>query len=198
MGHITRARATIITAIAGFAVVLTALPTWVKGSAPTATGDTPVSVSGTTASPTTASVGLVIIAAALVLGLAGRVMRRVALVVAIAGVFLAGASVVGVLRNPAPALTTAAAEVTSVRAISTPPQLSLWPYISVAVLVSVGVLCVWLLTSLGRWGQVASKYRLASRSPSKGEGGEEGDTNTSQRMKAIEDWDAITRGEDPT
>lgn len=198
MANISRSRATLMTGFAGLIVLVTSLPTWARGSTPTATGTQVVKVSGTAASPATASVGLVIIAAALVLGLAGRWMRQVALVVVIVAVGFAIISVVGFILDPNPVVKTAAADVTSVRAITTTPDLYPWPYVALGVLIIVAVLNVWLLTQLGQWGQVGEKYRLATHKPTQQATTDHEDPQVVAKKQAIEDWDAITRGEDPT
>src|SRR5690625_3018415 len=120
MAKFTRGAATMTTAIIGALVLLTTLPTWVRATTPTATGDLAVSAGGTTASPATASVGLVIIAAALVLGLAGKAARVGALVVVIVGSIGAAVTIVTFLAAPDVVAASAAAEITSVRAINEP------------------------------------------------------------------------------
>lgn len=196
MARFTRGGATITTAIVGALVLLTTLPTWVRATTPTATGDIAVSAGGTTASPATASVGLVIVAVALVLGLAGKAARVGALIVAIAGSVGAAITIVTFLANPDVVAASAAAGVTSVRAVNTPVSVTAWPYVSLGVL-TVGVLTsLWLLTHLGTWSAVGRRYQPATQAPPSTPAS--GDRDAQARRQAMDDWDAITRGEDPT
>lgn len=196
MGRFTRGAATITTATIGALVLLTTLPTWVTATTPTATGDLAVSAGGTTASPATASVGLVIIAAALVLGLAGKAARVGALVVAIAGSVGAAITIVTFLANPDVVAASAAADITSVRAVNTPVSVTAWPYVSLVVLAAGAVTSLWLLTHLGAWTTVGRRYQPATQATPSTPA--PGDRDANARRRAMDDWDAITRGEDPT
>jgi len=197
MANLSRGAATVTTALLGAIVLLTTLPTWVRATTPTATGDLPVTVSGTSAAPAAASVGLVIIAAALVLGLAGKAVRVIALVGIIAANLAAGATVVMFLAEPDIVAATAAADLTSVRAINTPVTVTWWPYLSLAVLAAGIATSGWLLTHLGTWQTVGRRYQPAARAETETPP-PAADPQTRSRRQAMDDWDAISRGEDPT
>lgn len=197
MANLSRAAATVTTALLGAVVLVTTLPTWVRATTRTATGDLPVTVAGTSAAPGAASVGLVIIAAALVLGLAGKAVRVIALVGIIAANLAAGATVVMFLAQPEVVAASAAAELTSVRAINTPVTVTWWPYLSLAVL-AIGIATSgWLLTHLGTWQAVGRRYEPAARAEAETPV-PASDRQTRSRRQAMDDWDAISRGEDPT
>lgn len=197
MAETSRARAVGVVALLGAAVLGTALPTWIHASTPTPTGNTAVVVAGTSAAPGAASVGLVIIAAALVLGLAGRLVRIVTLVGVIAASLIGAATVAAFLAAPEPVAATAAAELTSVRAITTPVSLTWWPYLSLAALTLSALIAGFLLTRLGAWEQVGRRYqRPTEAAPSRG--APPADPSTRARRQAMDDWDALTRGEDPS
>lgn len=198
MGKLTRAASTITTAAIGVLVLLTTLPTWVRGTTPTATGDLPVTAAGTTAAPAAASVGLVIVAAALVLSLAGRAVRIGALIAVIIGSVGAAATVVSFLSTPEVVAASAAVEVTSVRAINTPVSVTPWPYLSLAALAAGALAGVWLITHLGTWQAVGRRYDVAPAGAAVVEAEVPEDPQTRARRQAMDDWDAITRGEDPT
>lgn len=196
MAKIGRGAAAGSTALTGAAVLLTTLPTWVHATTPTATGDLAVSAAGTAAAPVAVSVGLVVIAAGLALALAGRAVRVVALFVVIAGGVGAGTTVVGFLRAPQAVAASAAADVTAVRAINTPVTVTFWPYASLAaLLLAVGV-AAWLLLHLGHWQEVGRRYQPAERAPRSEPG--PATPQGHARRQAMDDWDAISRGEDPT
>ncbi len=198
MAKLTRATSSLTTAAIGALVLLTTLPAWVRGTTPTATGDLPVSAAGTTAAPAAASVGLVIIAAGLVLSLAGRAVRVGALVAVIIGSAGAAATVVSFLANPEVVAASAAVEVTSVRAINSPVSVTIWPYVSLAMLALGAVAGLWLVTHLGSWQSVGRRYEreTSSSRPARADLGT--DPQTRARRRAMDDWDAISRGEDPT
>lgn len=198
MTRVSRGTAAVVVAALGALVLVSALPTWVTGTTPTATGDLAVRVSGTAASPTTASIGLVIVAAGLLLGLAGRGMRIFALLAVIAGGAVAAGAVIIMLQQPEIVARAAAAEITSVRAINLPVGVTLWPYVSVVVLALAVAVAVWLITHLGTWASVGRRYETAGRTPVAAQGETIADQRVRARRKVMDDWDAISRGEDPT
>lgn len=195
MLRISRRTAASLTGLTGVAVLVTTLPTWVSGSAPTATGDLTVSAAGTTVAPGTASIALVILAAGAVLGLAGRVLRVLALLGVIAGAILAALNVFAFLAAPEVAAASAAAEVTSVRAINEPVAVTVWPYLCLAVLAIGAGLGVWFLTRLGSWQAVGRRFETRGAPPP---AEDVADSRTRARRQAMDDWDALSRGEDPS
>lgn len=197
MARLSRPAAILVVALMGAAVLISTLPTWVKGTTPTATGDLAVAAAGTSASPAAASVGLVIIAAALVLGLAGRAMRFAALVVVIAASVGAAVTVVSFLRAPEVVAASAAAQMTSVRAVNTPVSVTIWPYLSLTILILAVLVAVWILTHLGTWQHVGRRYETDSSS-APDDTAHMHDSRTRERLRAMDDWDAISRGEDPS
>lgn len=197
MARLSRPAAIVTTAAMGAAVLISTLPTWVRGTTPTATGNLAVTAAGTSASPAAASVGLVIVAAALVLGLAGRVMRIGALLAIIAASVGAALTVVSFLTAPDVVAASAAADLTSVRAINTPVSVTVWPYLSLGILALAALMAVWILTHLGTWQQVGRRYETdAGSTPDHGPA--EHDPRARARLRAMDDWDAISRGEDPS
>lgn len=197
MARLSRPAAILATATMGGAVLVSTLPTWVRATTPTATGDLAVTAAGTAASPAAASAGLVVIAAALVLGLAGRAMRFIALVVVIAASAGAAFTVMSFLRTPDVVAASAAAEMTSVRAVNTPVSVTIWPYLSLAILILAAVMAVWILTHLGTWQRVGRRYETTADASFDHEA-QHGDDRTRARLRAMDDWDAISRGEDPS
>lgn len=198
MTNVSRGRAAAIVTVLGALILLTTLPSWVSGTAPTATGDLPVAAAGTTASPTTASIGLVILAAGLLLGLAGRAARIGALIAVMGGGVLAAVTIIGFLREPEVVARAAAAEATSVRAINLPVTVTVWPYVAMTILVVAIGAAAWLITHLGAWASVGRRYQRAADDRPEPTRAAKKDPQVELRRQTIDDWDAISRGEDPT
>jgi len=139
--------------------VLTAVPTWLTTTAATALETSvDVTVSGTTAAPGVSAAALVVVAAALSLGLVGRVARWVSLaVVALGGLVIAG-SALAFVRSPDAAARSGVAEVTGVARPASEIDLSVAPYLTVAVGVAVVVVAVWAVVARVDWSQRSRRY----------------------------------------
>ncbi len=176
----------------GLVLVLTSLPTWGRAEGRGTADPVPITLAGTDAVPAVPSAGLVVIVAALVLGLSGRATRIVAVVgAAFAGV-LAGWSSLAFLRNPEPPLVSAAGEATRVREIVGAVELTPWPVVAIVVAVVVVIVAVVLPWQFGRWSAVGRRYERGGTDPSAASG------PRSPRVRAMDDWDAIGRGDDPS
>lgn len=199
MVKLSRGAATVTTGIIGALVLLTTLPVWVRGTTPTATGDLAVSASGTAAAPAAASAGLVIIASALVLGLAGTAVRIVTLIAVTVASIAAGITVLMFAGDPAAVVASAAAKITSVRAVNDGVSLTVWPYVSLATLGLAAITGGWLLSHLGTWQNVGRKYQRPTVPPQEPTSPSAAlDSQSRARRQAMDDWDAISRGEDPS
>src|SRR5699024_10082083 len=120
------------------------------------------------------------------IGLAGRVARvAAALAVALCGV-LAAVSTIVFLGEPEPALRVAAGEVSAVSELAGPAQLTPWPVVSVVLAAGLTGLGAALPFLMGAWARVGQRYERDVR-PAPG--------GTRQH---IADWDALSRGEDPS
>ena len=139
--------------------VLTAVPTWLTTTAATALEmSVDVTVSGTTAAPGVSAAALVVVAAALSLGLVGRVARWVSLaVVALGGLVIAG-SALAFVRSPDAAARSGVAEVTGVARPASEIDLSVAPYLTVAVGVAVVAVAVWAVVARVDWSQRSRRY----------------------------------------
>lgn len=188
--RMTRARTVLMVAVVGVGMLLSALPTWSKAQARGSQGLEPIGVAGTEASPAVPSAALVVIIAALVLGLSGRVTRIAAVVaMGLAGI-LAGASAIGFLQDPAPALAPVAAEATRVQDVVEPVELTGWPVVTLSIAILTIVIALVLPWRMGRWTAVGRRYHHdPSASPAEGR---------TPRLQALDDWDALSRGEDPS
>lgn len=139
--------------------VLTAVPTWLSTTAATALDTSVVvTVSGTTAAPGVSAASLVVVAAALSLGLVGRVARWVSLaVVALAAVVVAG-SALAFVRSPDAAARSGVAEATGVARPASEVDVSVAPYFTVAVGVAVLAVVVWAVVARVDWSQRSRRY----------------------------------------
>lgn len=139
--------------------VLTAVPTWLSTTAATALDTSVVvTVSGTTAAPGVSAASLVVVAAALSLGLVGRVARWVSLaVVALAGVVVAG-SALAFVRSPDAAARSGVAEATGVARPASAVDVSVAPYLTVAVGVAVLAVVVWAVVARVDWSHRTRRY----------------------------------------
>lgn len=139
--------------------VLTAVPTWLTTTAATALETSvDVSVSGTTAAPGVSAAALVVVAAALSLGLVGRVARWVSLaVVALGGLVIAG-SALAFVRSPDAAARSGVAEATGVAGPASEIDVSVAPYLTVAVGVAVVAVAVWAALARVDWSQRSRRY----------------------------------------
>lgn len=191
-----RGAAVLLVVLLGLTTFGLTLATWVRGVAATTVGTTQVTVSGVDAVPGAASAGLVVVVAGLVLGLSGRVTR----LLAVLGVGLGGAVTVAsaaqLLADPAPVVQQAAAEVTGAPELVAAPELSVLPTLALVVgglTVLTGIALPFLL---GRWQRVGRRYE---RTGAPSTSAPEPDPRPAQaRVRAMDDWDALSRGEDPS
>lgn len=192
--RLSRGRAVLVVLLGGVLLFGTALPTWVSGAARTTTGTSPVAVSGTDAAPGVASAAAVVLVAALVLGLSGRLTRVLAVVGVVGGGALALVGAVVFLRDPEPALRSAAGEVGGVPELAGAATTAPWPVLAAVVAGLVTLVGLALPLLLGRWQQVGRRYERDAprRRPS------DAGADVSRRVQAMDDWDALSRGEDPT
>lgn len=193
-----------IIALAGGLALVSATQTWVtislaEGAA--ATGQ--LAVTGQQLNPSLSPIAIAALASVLALTIAGPVFRRVlGVLVALLG---AGILALGVIAsaNPLGESESSVGEVTGIvgdvqGALIDSVSTTAWPWLasaSGAVLIVAGV-CVLLLA--GRWRAGGRRYEAAAEhagTPSDDDsgGGVEGD-----ERDRISDWDAMSRGDDPT
>ena len=191
--------------VAGLGVVLLgagAVP-WLRVEAVTAISREVLGVRGAQAAPMVPASGLVLLAAALALALAGRVGRILAAVAIGAAGVLAASTTVGFLAEPTAAARTAVASATGVRPLDVDPQVTPWPGAAIAGgLLAVGVGVVVVRGSRSWPGRSGERYERVGPVPggpvpdkkSSGESSSERDAAS----RAMHDWDALSRGEDPS
>ena len=189
MSRLTRGRTVLACLLAGALLLLAAGRTWLEvdlGGMLAGAGAS--SVSGNDAAPLVSALALVGLAGAAAVSLAGRVGRTVAgVLVVLAG--LGGiAGSVAVLVSPVPAATSAVAEQTMGAAL-TAEQVSVtgWPAAAAVLAALLAVTGVVVLVAGRRW---ESGRRFESASPDR--------ADSPARREPVADWDALSRGDDPT
>ncbi|MGY4642283.1 Trp biosynthesis-associated membrane protein [Cellulomonas sp. URHB0016] len=167
--------------------VAPALPTWL-----TTTGTTPlrdsvtVTIAGSQVAPGIFAAGVALLAAAAAAALVGRAGRWVvAVVVAGCGVLVV-LGAVAVVAHPVAAATPVVADVTGVGHISGPVETTVWPWVTVGVGVLVVLSAVWFLRTSRGWGGTSPRHEAAGTQPGVGPDDERAD------------WDALSRGDDPS
>lgn len=186
-----RGRAVAVVVVLGLALFAASLPTWASAVAPTTIGAEDVTVNGADAAPGVASAALVVLVAGLVLGLAGRVTRILAVAGVVLGGVLAAASAAVFVADPVPAVRQAAGAVSGATDLASDPVLTAWPVVSIVVAILailVGAALPWLA---GSWQRVGRRYETGSDA----QGPQAG---AATRTRAMDDWDALSRGDDPS
>lgn len=184
----TRVGAVIALLVAGAVALALSAAAWVSGTAPTPTGDATVVVSGATAAPAATAAGLVLLAAALTLTIAGSAVGRLAAGAAALTSAGAVAQVATVLLDPARPVQTAAAAATGVPALQGDAVALAPAWAAGGVLVLGTVAAAMAVLAVPRWRRGRSRFdRTPGTAPA-----------TDARTRAMDDWDALGRGEDPT
>ncbi len=195
-GRLTRGRVVVAVLVLGAVAFALSALTWASAEVPTVLAENSVAVSGGEAAPATQAAALAVLAAGLAVAIGGRWVTRV-VAVALAGLgVLLGASAVGFLMEPRPRLEAAAAQVSGVREIAGEPALTPWPYATALlglVVVAVAVLTLRVPTTAtpGRRFERAGDAPAPSRRTAADDFGD-------ARGRAMDDWDALGRGEDPS
>lgn len=182
--------AALLLVLAGLTAV-TVLPVWFTTSGSTALeGTVAVTAAGTDVAPGILAAAVAILAAAAAVGLVGRVGRWVvALVVALCGVLVV-ATTVSVLADPAAAVAPVVASLTGVGHLSGSVSTSAWPTVAIVVGVLDVLAAVWLVVASRRWPGPTRRYQ--SDTPTRPADG------AAPVADERADWDALSRGDDPS
>lgn len=196
--RVTRTRALwALLALGGLALAATSA-TWVDTQVATALRpDVAVAAAGTRAAPVVSAAALVLLACGPALALTSRAGKYVVLAVAL----LAGAGVaagaLGVVVGPEAAARSAAADAAGVTDLTAPVTLTPWPWVTAAA----GVLAVLVAGAAAlaarRWPEASRRHERGAARPGDDVGAGHGTAGRDEPDPA-EDWDALTRGEDPT
>lgn len=178
-----------------------AVPTWLTAASRSVLGgEVTVAVSGGGAAPGLVAAALVLLAATGAVALVGRAGRWVVVAsVALAGVLVV-AGAVAVLRDPLAAVLPAVVEQTGVERVVGDVDVTAWPWVAVVVGLLDVLVAVWLVRASASWSvsrrheqRTSPDERAAggAAAPGAGGGAPGPDDERSQ-------WDALSRGDDPT
>jgi hypothetical protein len=197
----------------GGSTLATAVPTWLSTTGATALDpQVEVTVAGTSAAPGVSASALVLVAAALALGLVGRIGRWVVLAVAAASGVVATVSALGVALDPEPSARSAVADATGVTELTAPVDLTVAPWFAAALGVLTVLAVVWVAVGSRSWAGASTRHERATggtapaASAAAGTTVPEGPSDPSGATEPAspddltdhDAWDALSRGEDPT
>ena len=190
----TRGRAVLVLLVLGVAGFgLAALP-WLNLTVPTVIARQEVGVSGSTAVPVISAASLAVLAAALAVAIGGTWVRRIAGAALIVLGLLVSATTVRLLIDPEPVARSAASAVSGVAQIDGGITVTPWPYLTVVLGVLVAAGGVVVLTARS-WTSPVRRYERGGRA---GAPAAAPAPAAEPRVQAMDDWDALGRGEDPT
>ncbi|MHB1288817.1 Trp biosynthesis-associated membrane protein [Georgenia sp.] len=190
-------RAVVLTALLlAVAVVAVGAPPWVGADVPTVIGTRRVDLSGSAAAPGLTAAALVVGAAALAIGIGRRVGSVIGALALVGAGALVAAATVAFLGDPGNAVLGAAAQVSGVRQIDGAASVAPWPWVALALAAVLVLLGVLALGATRTWGSTGRRFeRPAPEAPAPRSASTEA---TEVRTRAMDDWDAFGRGEDPS
>ncbi|KQS97542.1 Trp biosynthesis protein [Cellulomonas sp. Leaf395] len=186
----------VLLVLAGLTAVV-AVPTWFTTTGTTALqGTVTVDVSGSQVAPAILAAAVAILAAVAAVGLVGRAGRWVVAVVVVACGVLVAATTLGVLADPVAAVTPVVAAQTGVGALAGPVETSVWPWLAVGAGVLDVVAGVWFVLASREWSGPSQRHEAArsGTAPTATVRDEKLDEKPDERS----DWDALSRGDDPS
>lgn len=175
-------------------IIGSAAPAWIHATGTSVvSGEIAVSVTGIAASPIVSAAALMIAAAGLALGLAGRVGQWIAGGVIALGAILVGVSAGTVIGNPVPAAAQAVGAQTGI-AQAFGVSVTAWPYVTIVAAVILLIIGIAVLRSPAPAMVMARFDRPSERASDRVNeiAVEDGQPDTNSA------WDAMSRGEDPS
>ncbi|GAA4422307.1 hypothetical protein GCM10023169_16500 [Georgenia halophila] len=196
--RVRRSRVVLAALALGALLLAAGSATWASGQVLTVLGEQDVAVSGTTAAPGLVAAALVVAAAALAVAIGRRVGAALGGLAMVGAASVVVAVVTGFLSDPAAPLRASAAEVSGVPRLAGTVTVGVWPYVTLALAVLAAAAGVLAVVAGRTWGGAGRRFER----PAAGVGsagarsavGRAGDART----RAMDDWDALGRGEDPT
>ncbi|MPV38959.1 Trp biosynthesis-associated membrane protein, partial [Georgenia subflava] len=131
--------------------------------------------------------------------LAAALGRRIGAVLAglvlVGAAALVAASTVGFLSDPAAPVRSAAAELSGVPELDGAATTTPWPALAIVLAVALLVLGVVTLVASRRWQAAGRRFERDTPAPGPRSAASRA---TDDRTRAMDDWDALGRGEDPS
>ena len=189
-----RARSRSVMAIlaAGALLLIAGTQTWLTVTLTTG-GSEPLEVSGTGADRLLMPLSLAALAAGLLLSISGRVLRYVLGAIALAVAVILGVTAVNTaFIDPRSASASAVTEATGLTgsgvsdALIDQISVSAWPFVTVAAAALLALAALFVLGTASKWAAVTSRYDAAKA------------RTAGEPRDAVESWDDLSRGEDPT
>lgn len=179
----------------GAALLAASAAPWLVVPVSTAIAEASVSVPGSRAVPAAPAGALVLLAGGLAVAIAGRVARVVASVVVGVVGLLASVATARFVADPTPAALASSAEATGVRELAGTPTTTAWPVVALVLCLLAVVAGAVVARASWRWPAGGSGRRYERT------GSDDGAAPvppSDPRTRAMDDWDALSRGEDPT
>lgn len=180
--------------VAGALALIASTQTWLDVTL-RGTTNAPLAVAGADAVPLLAPLSLAALALALALSIVGRILRYVFGGIAIAiGASLAVAAVRILVEQPVDAVAGAVTEATglagaeTVRALVAEIASTPWPLVTVVAAIALAAGGVATVATAHRWPGAGRRYRTETSDVAAG----------SRPHDAIDSWDDLSRGDDPT
>ena len=175
--------------LAGLTAVVT-VPTWFTTTGTTALqGTVTIEVSGSQAAPAVLAAAVALLAAAAAVGLVGRVGRWVVAAVVVACGALVVATTLGVTSDPVAAVTAAVAAQTGVGTPAGPVTTSVWAWLAVGAGVLDVLAGAWFVRASRTWSGPSRRHETAPARAA---------APTTAEADERSDWDALSRGDDPS
>lgn len=179
----------VLLVLAGLTAVV-AVPTWFTTTGTTALqGTVTVEATGSQVAPAILAAAVAILAAVAAVGLVGRVGRWVVAVVVVACGVLVVATTLGVTADPVAAVTPVVAAETGVGTLAGPVVTSVWPWAAVGVGILDVVAGAWFVRASRAWSGPSQRHEAAPAGPASSAAAEPDERS---------DWDALSRGDDPS
>lgn len=167
---------------------------WAHGEVSTVLGSREVSVAGSSAAPGVGAAALVVGAAALAAAIGRRVGAVIAGIALIGAAVLVAASVVGFLGDPTAPLQAAAGEVSGVPELTGEARTTAWPHVTLVLAAAVAAAGVVTLVAGRSWQSAGRRFERQTPAGRRSAAS----AATDERDRAMDDWDALGRGEDPS
>lgn len=149
-----RRRAILAVLALALASLVSGVPVWMTTAGTSALrAEVPVEVTGTQAAPGVPAAALVLLAAGIAIGLAGRVGRWVVTGVVVVAGLLQAVSAFAIAADPEPVARTVVAGATGVETLVTPVMLTPWPWVAGVVGVVVVLVGGWLGVTSRTWAR---------------------------------------------